>query len=776
MVTVGVKDQLSSGLRSAAQKLSDFGSRAKSIGGAAGSAVEQIGGRMQAGMASIGAGFERVGLRIGLIGAGLTAASASILTPMRAMVTEFAAAGDAVHKFGARTGMSSEAITQLSHAAGLSGTDMKTFELGVRKMQDTLANATAGNATAQRAFSRLGVDFQQLSKLTPDKQFVALADAIKQIQDPSLKTAAAMDVFGRAGTMLLPMLNEGSAGLAKIAAEADTLGITMSQEAANDAAALTDAMGRMNLSVTGLRQKIAEALAPSMTYIVERIAKTIGAVTKFIRENKAVVKAVAIAAIAVGVLGAALTATGTVVAATGAILISLSAIGAFLAPVFAAIGSAVSFMISPFGLAIAAVVALAGAFLYFSGYGKKLVTFFYTQLSAAVAFTRKVFGGIYDAIMAGDLQLAIAIAWAGAKVAWLTGVAAIQSAWDAFTGYLWSTFGTIGGFFESVGKKVWDMASYVMETVFPLAGVLIRAFTDAVGPIIDSIGIIGNAIAKGEFAAAGEIAMLSLKMAWVAGINGLQLAWAEFTTWLSGGWDALVTGLQSIWGGLVSFFTQGLLAMLNGIYELATAAASIDPTGAAQAIADTIGGNIGEIRKTAAEDAARYEEGLQTGLAERQKRRQKSIDDMRAKGAEGLVDLERQRAAIVERIGAGEGLTLESAKQELDDLIARAQAARDQAAAAAQARGTEGLGGVEQALGGAADRGRSATTAGTFARGTAAFQALAAGGVNKQQATLDALAKAGRETANNTASMLAEMTRKSPGEIDEPEAALAFSQ
>ena len=117
VVTVSVRDRLTAGLNSAAKKLTDFGRRTRAVGGAASSAVSQIGGQLQSGMSSIGSGFEQVGLRIGLVGAGMSAASAAVLTPMRSMVMEFSSVGDAVHKFAVRMGMSGEAITQMSQTS-----------------------------------------------------------------------------------------------------------------------------------------------------------------------------------------------------------------------------------------------------------------------------------------------------------------------------------------------------------------------------------------------------------------------------------------------------------------------------------------------------------------------------------------------------------------------------------------------------------------------------------------------------------------------------------
>ena len=62
------------------------------------------------------------------IGVGLSGASASILGPIGAAVQQFSDFGESVKKMALRTGMSAEAITELGHAATVSGTGLEAME------------------------------------------------------------------------------------------------------------------------------------------------------------------------------------------------------------------------------------------------------------------------------------------------------------------------------------------------------------------------------------------------------------------------------------------------------------------------------------------------------------------------------------------------------------------------------------------------------------------------------------------------------------------------
>ena len=236
MISVRVKENVREGLQAAAQKLDEFADRTKKTTATVTETSRQITQGMSSRLASLGGGFEAVGLRIGLIGAGLTGAAASVLVPLKSMVTGFAQTGNVIQKFAARTGTSAEAISRLTYAAELSGASATELQNQFRRMQDVITTATT-NPNMQAGFARIGLNLQALAGMKPEEQFRTIAEAISRIQDPALKTAAAVDIFGEGANRLLPLLNEGAAGIDRMSAEADKLGLTMSQDAANSAAA-----------------------------------------------------------------------------------------------------------------------------------------------------------------------------------------------------------------------------------------------------------------------------------------------------------------------------------------------------------------------------------------------------------------------------------------------------------------------------------------------------------------------------------------------------------
>jgi hypothetical protein len=205
-VELGVSDKLSAGLRRAQKRLKAFGD-----------------------------GLRSVGTRLTAIGAG---AVASLLSTVKV----FTAMGDTLDKMSKRTGVSVESLSELGFAAEQSGADLATFEKGVRSMQRSINDLGRGLSTQTDAFATLGLTMADLDGLSPEAQFKLIAERLSQIEDPSRRAAIAMQIFGRAGSQLLPLMEGGASGIEELQEQARRLGLTVSTQTAKDAAELNDTL------------------------------------------------------------------------------------------------------------------------------------------------------------------------------------------------------------------------------------------------------------------------------------------------------------------------------------------------------------------------------------------------------------------------------------------------------------------------------------------------------------------------------------------------------
>ena len=489
-VELGVSDKLTAGLRRAQKRLSAFGS-----------------------------GLRSIGTRITGFGAALAA-------PLAGSLKVFAAAGDQLDKMSKRTGVSVEALSELGFAAEQSGTNLETFEKGVRTMQRTVGDAEQGLSTAVDAFDALGLSVDQLQGLSPEQQFTLIADRLSQITDPTLRASAAMDVFGRAGTQLIPLLENGAKGMAELRDQAKSLGLTISTQSAADAAKLTDTLNILWRVVKNNAFAIGSALAPAIIEASNRITSIVVRTSNWIKQNQDLIATAFKVAAGVVFAGVALAAFGAAVSAVASVVGGLATVVSGIGAAFGIIGSAVLAILSPVGLAVSAIIALGATILTATDIGAEALQWLGDRFRSLKGTVFKVIGGITDALKAGDISLAAKVLWLGLKLAWQTGVNALQEIWAN----LWAEV-------RIAGIEVW---SQIIGAFREFRQFLESAFPNLTAAIVET---------------------------WSSMVFALRSTWANFQKWLT---DQII----KIWGffdkdinvqGMLDLNSQELQADLQNI-------------------------------------------------------------------------------------------------------------------------------------------------------------------------------------------------------------------
>ena len=226
------------------------------------------------------------GLKGAAIGVGIAAGAAAvggIAAFAKSSISAFAQAGDEVQKMALRTGFTTEALSELKHAAELSGASLSSMENGVKRMQRTILDAENGLSTATDAFEMLGIEMADVEGKTPEEQFTLLSGALADVEDASRRSALAQQVFGRAGTQLLPMLAAGKDGLAAMRQEAHDLGIVFDQDAANSAAEYQDSLTKLKGAFQGIQFAVGKALVPVLGPVREKFP---GRIRRLVRRGR----------------------------------------------------------------------------------------------------------------------------------------------------------------------------------------------------------------------------------------------------------------------------------------------------------------------------------------------------------------------------------------------------------------------------------------------------------------------------------------------------------
>jgi len=163
--------------------------------------------------------FGKIGLAAGVAGAAVKAGMMAVegaTAAARAVVDGFGKAidlGGKLTDLSSRTGETAGSLMVLQRA--FENSDVGADKVGstINKLQKFMAEAAAGGAEQTATMQALGISMSDLAGKTPTEQLQVFAQKIAGISDPAQRARASMEVFGKSGGELLPLLNNFSGEL-----------------------------------------------------------------------------------------------------------------------------------------------------------------------------------------------------------------------------------------------------------------------------------------------------------------------------------------------------------------------------------------------------------------------------------------------------------------------------------------------------------------------------------------------------------------------------------
>ena len=162
-----------------------------------------------------------------------------------------------------RTGASVESLSALAKVAKVGGHDLSLVETGAVRLAKALAGADDEAKGAGHALEVLGLRAEDLQGLDTAEALQKVAIAMGQFRDGSGKTALAMDLFGRSGAQLLPLLKD--------LAEAGELNGRITAEQAAMAEQFEKSMRRLSGEAGVLAKTVAMEILPGLTRLADQM-------------------------------------------------------------------------------------------------------------------------------------------------------------------------------------------------------------------------------------------------------------------------------------------------------------------------------------------------------------------------------------------------------------------------------------------------------------------------------------------------------------------------
>jgi hypothetical protein len=200
-----------------------------------------------------------VAIEVGkLLAGGFTRAANAI----SGYVSSIRSSVDETAKLAAQTGIAVEALQVFQLAAQMSGVD--NLVEPIRKLGIEIGNAAqSGNI---EKFERLGLNFDQLSRMAPEEQFKQIAAAIAALPTPAERAAAAVAIFGEQGVKMLPLFEQN---LAAIEERMKRLGIVLTEDQTGAIEEMNDSLLLVQKTFEGIIGQVTANLAPVVSALAE---------------------------------------------------------------------------------------------------------------------------------------------------------------------------------------------------------------------------------------------------------------------------------------------------------------------------------------------------------------------------------------------------------------------------------------------------------------------------------------------------------------------------
>lgn len=180
---------------------------------------------------------------------------------------------DATAKLSDRLQMTTEDLVTLQHAAKINGMSTEGMNKALETFVRRLGETKMGVGQAKLAIEKLGLSADKMATRDHFDNLKRIADKIRELPTAAERAATAYYLFGRQGTQMLNLLNQGSKGIEAFRAEVDRLGNTFSRIDAAKVEAANDAFACLGDVITGVKQRMAIEFAPVLETIANRLTE-----------------------------------------------------------------------------------------------------------------------------------------------------------------------------------------------------------------------------------------------------------------------------------------------------------------------------------------------------------------------------------------------------------------------------------------------------------------------------------------------------------------------
>jgi len=211
---------------------------------------------------------------------GVQALGEKVLNFGKESIAAYQSVGKEVKLLQRYTGDTAEEMSKLRFAAEESGVSAETLAMGLGKMSKA-ASSTAG----EKKFEAIGISVKDMNghMKSASDIFTEVAGKLGGMQNGVEKTNAIMQIFGRSGMELAPLLNKGADGIAKFKEEAQKFGLVLGQDNLDAIQKNIMAHRELHAAVEGMQVQLGQYLYPAITAITKGFSEVVPVIAQALK-------------------------------------------------------------------------------------------------------------------------------------------------------------------------------------------------------------------------------------------------------------------------------------------------------------------------------------------------------------------------------------------------------------------------------------------------------------------------------------------------------------
>ena len=179
-----------------------------------------------------------------------------------------AQAADRIDKQSQALGISRKAFQQWDYILAQSGASIDSLGVSMKTLNTAILG---GSDSAVEAFEQLGLQWDSLAGMTQEGAFETVVDAFQRIPQGARKSALAIQLFGKNGQTLMPLLNTSSEAMDDLRKNTERLGFVMSDSMIDAGVKFGDTLDDLKRVAGGLGNLLGYSLLEPLTGIFEAV-------------------------------------------------------------------------------------------------------------------------------------------------------------------------------------------------------------------------------------------------------------------------------------------------------------------------------------------------------------------------------------------------------------------------------------------------------------------------------------------------------------------------